>query len=502
MGFFGGGRQGGLGDSGTPFFCQFILTSCKLVKGSAFAEPVHRAVFRVNMSTSKQGSTRRPFSGIALIAGILVVFVGVGYPALTVLDDDITNLGGELSTDLPERHAIQVPAPNVTDVARINQQVAGFPVFHRITTKVDGLGPRYINNSCGGCHVNNGKGPASINRKAKNGSTMVVKLKRKGLLSDGTTPPVRGFGTQLLDHSLRKKDNSPYIKLSWRSVRGRYPDGTVYRLRKPKLSQVAPTPLPRGTITSLRMSPILIGQGLLEAIPDSTLLQMSDPADSNGDGISGRVNMVKDLTTGQSAIGRFGFKATEPTVLQQSAAALFHDMQISNPLFFAKPNKFEASQEQLFSLAVYLRLAGVPKARNQAQEGVAAGKALFRQVGCDQCHSMTLTTGTHSDPELSNQTIHPFTDLLLHDMGDALADGWTEFSATGSEWRTTPLWGLGFANQVTAAGQRPLYLHDGRARTIEEAILWHGGEAQQSQQAFRSLPAVQRQNLLDFLNSL
>jgi CxxC motif-containing protein (DUF1111 family) len=212
--------------------------------------------------------------------------------------------------------------------------------------------------------------------------------------------------------------------------------------------------------------------------------------------------MVKDLTTGQSAIGRFGFKATEPTVLQQSAAALFHDMQISNPLFFAKPNKFEASQEQLFSLAVYLRLAGVPKARNQAQEGVAAGKALFRQVGCDQCHSMTLTTGTHSDPELSNQTIHPFTDLLLHDMGDALADGWTEFSATGSEWRTTPLWGLGFANQVTAAGQRPLYLHDGRARTIEEAILWHGGEAQQSQQAFRSLPAVQRQNLLDFLNSL
>lgn len=457
---------------------------------------------RVSMGISSKGSTNRPFSGIVFIASMLAVLAGIGYPVLAALDDDVTNLGGELSTDLPNRHAIQVPAPNVTDTDRINQQVAGFPIFHRITTKSEGLGPRYINNSCGGCHVNNGKGPATLSKAAKNGSSMVVKFKRKGLLSDGTTPPVRGFGTQLLDHSIRKKDTPPSMKLSWRGVRGQYPDGTVYRLRKPKLSQAVPTALPRGTITSLRMSPMLIGQGLLEAIPDETLVGMSDPADSNGDGISGRVNIVKDISTGQSAIGRFGFKATEPTVLQQSAAALFHDMQISNPLFFAKPNKIEASQEQLFSLAIYLRLAGVPKARNQDQESVVAGKALFTQVGCDQCHKVTLTTGTHADPELSNQTIHPFTDLLLHDMGDGLADGWTEFSATGSEWRTAPLWGLGFASQVTAPGDRPLFLHDGRARSIEEAILWHGGEAQQSQQAFRSLPAVQRQSLLDFLGSL
>ncbi len=459
-------------------------------------------MFRADMGITNNRSTSRSLVGSVLIASVLAVLAGIGYPALVAVDDDIANLGGELSTDLPNRHAIQVPAPNVTDPTRVNQQVSGFPLFHRITTKSDGLGPRYINNSCGGCHVNNGKGPAVLSKAAKNGSAMVVKLKRKGLLSDGTTPPVRGFGTQLLDHSIRKKDATPGMKLSWRGVRGRYPDGTAYRLRKPKLSATAPTVLPRGTITSLRMSPLLIGQGLLEAIPDSTITNLSDPADSNGDGISGRVNLVKDLVTGQNAIGRFGFKATQPTVLQQSAAALFHDMQISNPLFFTKPTTIEASQDQLFLLASYLRLAGVPKARTQDQESVVLGKALFTQVGCDHCHTMTLTTGTHADPELSNQTIHPFSDLLLHDMGDGLADGWTEFSATGSEWRTAPLWGLGFAAQVMDSGKSPLYLHDGRARTIEEAILWHGGEAQQSQQAFRSLTAVERRNLLDFLGSL
>ncbi len=426
----------------------------------------------------------------------------MGFPAQQLLNEDITNLGGDLSSDLPDRHSIQVPAPNVTDPERINQQVAGFPVFHRITTKADGLGPRYINDSCGGCHVNNGRGPAVLNPKAKNGSTMVVKLQRKRLRRDGSPVAVRGFGSQLLDHSVRTKDNPHSMRLSWRGVRGRYSDGSVYRLRKPKLTVTSKTPLPRGSVVSLRMSPALIGQGLLEAVSDATIMELSDPNDMNRDGISGRVNIVPNVSTNQRTIGRFGFKATQPTVFQQSAIALFQDMQITNPVFFSKPSRFEVSLEQLHSMAVYLRLAGVPKARNQGDPAVLAGKALFVQLGCTACHVMTLTTGTHPDPELSNQTIHPFTDLLLHDMGSGLADGWSEYSAQGSEWRTAPLWGLGFAAQLTKAGEPPLYLHDGRARTIEEAILWHGGEALQSKERFVTLPADQRRVLLDFLGSL
>lgn len=484
------------------FLCQGVITSFTLERRGDSASYRRPGLVSAAMIIDKTFTMFRALSSVTLAVCGVVTLALIGFPAQHLLTEDITNLGGDLSSDLPDRHSIQVPAPNVTNPERINQQVAGFPVFHRITTKADGLGPRYINNSCGGCHVNNGRGPAVLNPKAKNGSTMVVKLQRRRLRKDGSPIAVRGFGSQLRDHSVRSKDKPDTMRLSWRGVRGQYADGSVYRLRKPKLTVTSRTPLPRGSVASLRMSPALIGQGLLEAVPDATITGLSDPNDVNGDGISGRVNMVPDVSTNQSAVGRFGFKATQPTVFQQSGAALFQDMQITNPLFYSKPSRFEVSLEQLHSMAVYLRLAGVPKARNQGEPSVMAGKGLFVQLGCNACHVMTLTTGSHTDPELSNQTIHPFTDLLLHDMGPGLADGWSEYSAQGREWRTAPLWGLGFASQLTKAGEKPLYLHDGRARTIEEAILWHGGEAQASKERFLALPAGERKNLLDFLDSL
>lgn len=413
--------------------------------------------------------------------------------------EDLTNLGGALSTDLAGRHAIQASAPNVVGESRIAEQAAGFPLFHRTTTTREGLGPTFINNSCAGCHVNNGRGPTVFGSPSRGGSSMVVKIKAPGLVADGSAPPVARLGSQILD----QKVGAPIkrvVKLSWTQVNGKYADGTKYSLRKPKLAFPVSLKPPKKTIASLRMSPPLIGMGLLEAISASEIVGRSDPTDRNGDGISGRVNWVRDYVVGGYTVGRFGFKGNLPTVHQQSAAALYHDMHITNPVFGDEGVPPEASSEDLHSLAIYLRLAGVPKAQDQTSPQVMEGRKLFSRVGCDKCHLPTLVTGSHADPELSGQTIHPFTDLLLHDMGAGLADGWAEFSAGGREWRTTPLWGLGFSRRL--ANGKAVYLHDGRAHSVEEAILWHGGEAASSQREFKNLTLAQRKALLAFLDSL
>lgn len=432
----------------------------------------------------------------------LILFVGIlcgGGTVSVCRSEDLTNLGGALSSDLEGRHAIQASAPNVTDPERIGAQTAGFAPFHRITTAKDGLGPGFINASCAGCHVNNGKGPVSFGSPARTGSSMVVKVKPRKLLPDGSAPEVPGVGGQILDQSLSKPFKRT-LTVNWEESKGSYRDGKKYSLRKPKIVLPRGLKIPRGTISSLRMSPPMIGMGLLEAIPSETIVGWSDEQDVDKDGISGRVNMVKDVSSGDVAVGRFGFKATHPTVVQQTASALYHDMNITNPMFGDEKTPAEATLDQMHSIAIYLRLAGVPKARSQETPSVLAGKEIFQRLKCDSCHKMSVTTGAHADPELSAQTIHPFTDLLLHDMGPGLADGWNEFSAKGREWRTTPLWGLGFLKQLGT--KKLVYLHDGRARTLEEAILWHGGEASASQKAFVALPKTDRRSLIDFLNSL
>lgn len=422
------------------------------------------------------------------------------HSVLAMAQTDVTNLGGDLSSDLAGRHAIQVAAPNVTSAERIAEQSAGFPLFHRSTKRSEGLGPRFLNNSCTGCHNDNGRGPTVFDNAPRRGSSMVVKIKPQGLAADGSVPTVPGFGSQLLDHSI-SGDRSRSIELSWRTVTGRYADGSLYQLRKPVLKFSDGIRLPKGTIVSLRMSPPLIGMGLLEAIPSSSIVALSDVNDTDKDGVSGRPNFVKNKVTGNYSIGRFGFKGTQPSVVQQTAAAFYHDMQVTNSLFFDREGASEASDTELHSLAVYLKLAGVPKAREQESTVVQEGKSIFSEISCDACHRMTFTTGAnHPDLELRNQTIHPFTDLLLHDMGASLADGWNEFSANGREWRTTPLWGIGFSARL--ARGKATFLHDGRARSIEEAILWHGGEAYRSKHAFVNLPQPKREALLAFLDSL
>jgi CxxC motif-containing protein (DUF1111 family) len=248
------------------------------------------------------------------------------------------------------------------------------------------------------------------------------------------------------------------------------------------------------------MSPQLIGMGLLEAIPESTILALSDPRDLNGDGISGRPMYVPNRSNGLFELGRFGFKGAHPTLAQQSAAAAFNDIGVTNQLFPGDDGSKELTDDELNRLLVYQQIAGVPIARNQADPQVIRGKELFQAIGCADCHRMSLDTGNSDVPELANQRIHPFTDLLLHDMGPGLADKRAEYSASGREWRTTPLWGIGFS--ATLSSIRPRYLHDGRARTLAEAILWHDGEARRSRTNFKALPRADREALIQFLKSL
>ncbi len=424
------------------------------------------------------------------------------FPAGTPLAaEDFTFLGGGMTSNLPGKAAVQVTAPNVTDSDRAQQQIDGFTPFHKKFTPAEGVGPLMVNASCGGCHVENAKGPLRLGRGGSRGSSMVVKVSLKGEGEGGAPIDVPGIGEQLQDRKANGRRNMR-VRLRWREKRERrYRDGTTYSLRKPRVTFRIPGYRRSEIAHSLRMTPSLVGLGLLQAIPEETILALSDPEDSDGDGISGRPQYVPDKRNGGLALGRFGFKGSHPTVEQQSAAAAFFDMGLSNDLFYNEEEGKELSDYDLELLDIYQVLGGTPRAINQDKKRVQKGFELFKEIGCDSCHIPTLETGeVEGYPELSNHTIHPFTDMLLHDMGPGLADKRSEYSASGSEWRTTPLWGLGTTRSFS--GVRPFYLHDGRARTLEEAILWHGGEAKKARQNFKRLRRGQRKALIAFLNSL
>lgn len=412
-------------------------------------------------------------------------------------------LGGGLTSNERPAVAVVIPAPNVTASERFDTHLEGHNLFHTPLNQVfpdkpNLVGPRFNASTCGECHFGNGKGAIKFSPRGF-GSTLLIKVNLKGTNLDGSPKTIPGTPEQIQDHQVSGK--SPYnIKLRWTFKKGTYPDGKKYELRRPYLTFVIPGVSKDKIISSLRMSPSIIGMGLLDAVPTSTLIDLSDPFDLNGDGITGRPNLVRDIASNTKKLGRFGFKAAHPDLLQQSAAALFHDMGVTNSLFNDTKLEAEMSDADLDKIMLFQKVGGVPKARDQEDAEVIAGKALFQQVNCSGCHLMSLKTGVSSDPELSNQEFHPFTDLLLHDMGPGLADKRAEFAAKGSEWRTTPLWGIGIAKDL--ADHKPGFLHDGRARTIEEAVLWHGGEAKNSLTAYTKLSESDRIKLLKFLSSL
>jgi CxxC motif-containing protein (DUF1111 family) len=323
---------------------------------------------------------------------------------------------------------------------------------------------------------------------------------------------VPGFGGQLNDASLFGVAPEARVSTTWTEQAGAFADGTPYSLRSPMHTLTDEyLPLPAGTMVSARVALPVFGRGLLEAIPEAAILALADDADADGDGISGRANRVFDFERGEEPLGRFGWKANQPTLEQQAGAAYRNDMGVTNPIF---PTESAAGQSQADGLdddpeldldtvraaAFYTKTLAVPARRDVDDPVVRRGQALFESARCAACHVPTLHTGDFpEEPALSRQTIHPYTDLLLHDMGEGLADHRPDFLASGSEWRTPPLWGLGLTEVVQG---EVFLLHDGRARSLLEAILWHGGEAETSRERVRTMSAEDRDALLAFLESL
>jgi CxxC motif-containing protein (DUF1111 family) len=358
----------------------------------------------------------------------------------------------------------------------------------------------FNNIACVGCHGGNGRGLSVIG-----GGMMVSQglVRVSTLDGDGGEPggpvPLPDFGTQLQDHAVT---GLPEVRvtLTWQESPVEYGDGELVALRRPSLDVRTPDGayLPGSTRMSYRIGPAIIGLGLLEAVPESTLQALADPDDADGDGISGRINMVWDVEQGATVVGRFGWKANTSTIHLQVAGAFNNDIGVSSAVFPEVDGVRDLADMQLADATFFTSTVGVPAAG--ARDGDAMlGRALFRDFGCASCHIPTLETGPHPIAEVANQTIHPYTDLLLHDMGDGLTDGRPDFLAEGVEWRTPALWGIGLAQVVSPMAT---FLHDGRARTLDEAILWHGGEAESAREAFRTASRDDRIALVAFLQSL
>ncbi len=370
----------------------------------------------------------------------------------------------------------------------------------------DGLGPLFNARSCSACHLFDGRGAPP--REGESPVALILRL-----------APHPVYGRQLQLAALPGFTPEAVVTVGWQETEHSYPDGTPYSLQRPVFtvsawhwgtSEPAPTLAPR-------LSPALVGGGLLEAVEVTTLEAWADESDADGDGISGRVARFRTAADGPEVVGRFGWKATQPDLAHQTAEALAQDMGLTSAIHAAdnltaeqtlKATSFPSGGENgapevsavIFErMVTYLRALAPPARRQIHEPRVRRGQDLFHAISCAECHRNEMVTGPAAAlDELARQTIAPYSDLLLHDMGPELADI-AEGGATAQEWRTPPLWGLGLLQ--TVSGHTRL-LHDGRARDAEEAILWHGGEAAQARDAFKALPREERDAVLAFLNSL
>jgi CxxC motif-containing protein (DUF1111 family) len=399
------------------------------------------------------------------------------------------------------------------------------------TQSSDGLGPLFNARSCQGCHLKDGRGHPPLNAE-DDAVSMLIRLsvpphtdaereeladRRMLALAEPT------YGTQLQDFAVPGLAAEGRVHLTYEDVPVELNGGETVTLRKPvfSITDFGYGPMRPDTMISPRIAQPMIGLGLLEAVADSDILARSDPDDADGDGISGKPNMVRDTETGEIMLGRFGWKAIQPSIREQSAHAFAGDMGLSSPpvpahygdcmpaqtACLAAPNGVQADMgpqevpEDLFDLVVfYAANLAVPERRDIDDPHVLAGKAQFYAAGCPACHTPKYVTRRDADRSAHRfQLIWPYTDMLLHDMGEGLADNRPEGDADGREWRTQPLWGIGLTGTVS---EEAGLLHDGRARTILEAILWHGGEAEPARQRVVEMTPQQRGDLVRFLESL
>jgi CxxC motif-containing protein (DUF1111 family) len=429
--------------------------------------------------------------------------------------------GGATTVHDGTRNGYSQPAANL-DIAKRADFFIGNAFFNSAwivapatASARDGLGPLFNARSCDACHNNDGRGRPP-ERDGEQPVSLVLQFSTRTPGARGEPQGDPSYGANFNPFAVAGVPAEGKVSIAHEEIQGEFADGEPYVLLAPvyTFAELAYGPLAPDTTFSPRVAPAVFGMGLLEAIPDASILEREDPDDANGDGISGRANRVWDAAAERKVIGRLGWKANQPDVPRQIAAAFSTEMGMSTSLrpghacaplqalCANAPNggEPEVSDEIFERIVAYQRMLGVPARRNVDSAQVRRGARLFMDAGCETCHRATFRTGEVADaPWLSRQTIHPLTDLLLHDMGPALADGRQDFDASGQEWRTAPLWGLGL--QALVNGHTRL-LHDGRARDASEAILWHGGEAERAKEAYRNMSREERAALLAFLDSL
>ena len=468
---------------------------------------------------------------LPLRLSLLLLALGLGgcddAPRFTQPEPGEARSGGDTTVGKADRNAFSMPSANLSPSRRLDFSVgtsffrSPWVIAPSTTTARDGLGPLFNTNACQNCHIKDGRGhpPAP---DAVNSVSMLVRLSIPDqpayarLIEQTGVVPEPVYGAQLQDMAVPGVAPEGKVRVEYQPVLVHFKDGTAVELQKPTLqiTQLGYGPMHPDTRFSARVAPPMIGLGLLEAIPEEAILANAN----TGDGVAGRPNRVWDDAQQKTVLGRFGWKAGQPNLNQQNVHAFSGDMGLTTSLrpvddctpaqtdCLQAPNgngpdgEPEVSDNILRLVEFYTRNLAVPARRDVGSPQVLAGKNLFYQAGCASCHTPTFTTSANAaEPELANQVIHPYSDLLLHDMGDGLADNRTEFAASGRDWRTAPLWGIGLTRTVSGHTR---FLHDGRARNLLEAVLWHGGEAEPARQQVLQFDAGQRAALLAFLNSL
>lgn len=467
----------------------------------------------------------RIFSALAIFA-----IVACDPSVVDTLKGDPARPGGAATVIETGSNAFSLPSANMPPSRKVDFSVGNsffrnpWVIAPSSTTARDGLGPLFNTNACQNCHIKDGRGHPPAEEDG-NAVSMLVRLsippaagQEKNLIRDGVIPePV--YGGQLQDMGIPGVPAEGKVRITYTEESVTLADGAVMMLRKPALQiiDLAYGAMHPQVMMSMRVAPPMIGLGLLEAIPEQDLLAQEDADDKNADGISGRANRVWDDEKNQTVIGRFGWKAGKPVLNQQNAGAFAGDMGLTSHVNTADDctstqtacvkavngndaEGHEVSNNILASVLFYSRNLAVPARRSFHDPVVVKGEKLFNNSGCAACHTPSYTTSIQAaEPELANQVIYPYADLLLHDMGEGLADHRGEFIASGTEWKTPPLWGIGLTQVVSG---HTFFLHDGRARNVLEAILWHGGEAEKSQQAVVKMSTEERNALVKFVESL
>ena len=478
------------------------------------------ATERELLPPSLAGARWSPLGGLAAVA---IVIALSACSRRSPAPAELLNVksGGATTIFETNRNAYSQPAANL-EIERRGEFFIGNAFFNSAWVVApatagarDGLGPLFNARSCDQCHNNDGRGAPPLQA----GERPVALVLQFATPTPGTNNEPGAdphYGSNFNPFAIGSIPAEGTVRIESREIVGTFADGETYTLLAPTyvFEELAYGELSPQTRFSPRVAPSVFGMGLLEAIPEAQILERADPDDADNDGISGRPNRVWDYAQNKVVLGRLGWKANQPDIAHQTAGAFSQEIGMTTTLR-PEPNctsvqiacleapdggSPEISDEIFTRVVDYQRMLAVPARRNLDDPKVQAGAKLFASAGCAACHRASFTTGEVADaPYLSHQKIHPFTDMLLHDMGPDLADGRPDFEASGTEWRTPPLWGLGLQHAVN--GHTRL-LHDGRARDASEAILWHGGEAEAAREAYKRMSKAERQALLGFLDSL